>query len=113
MKLWEKQCVFAQNVSALIHEISRANMACTLGEVYRTAEQASIYALQGKGIKNSLHCRKLAIDIQLFTKEGDYLATPKDYEPFGIIWKNLHPLNEWGGDWKTLVDACHFQMKDE
>lgn len=111
MELWEKQSIFSQNVSALIHQISRQNFACTLGEVYRTHEQAEWYAKAGAGIINSLHCKKLAIDISLFEKDGTYLTDKKDYEPFGIFWKQLHPKNKWGGDW-VRADCTHFQMDE-
>lgn len=112
MKLWEKQAIFAQNVSALIHYITKINMMCTLGEVYRTQEQAAWYAERGIGIKNSLHCQKLAIDINLFTKEGDYLTQKDAYEPIGEFWESLHPKNRWGGRFKR-VDCVHFEMLPE
>lgn len=113
MKLFEKQFIFAQNVSALIHEIVKQNYACTLGEVYRTKEQAEWYVKQKMGILNSLHCKKLAIDIQLFDKDGTYLTDNKSYEQFGEFWENLHTANRWGGNFSKMQDSGHFQMNDE
>lgn len=107
MKLSEKQVVFAKNVAALISYIFEQKYSCTLGEAYRTVEQAEIYAKQGKGIKNSQHCKRLAIDINLFSPQGQYLTATQDYKPFGQYWVTLDKENRWGG---TFNDGNHFEM---
>ena len=101
------QFQFTQNVAKLIEHIYDSNFLCTLGEVYRTKEQAEWYAAKGIGIKNSLHCQRLAIDINLFDRNEEYLTDGKAYEQFGIFWENLHPDNVWGGRWKK-GDFGHF-----
>lgn len=108
MKLSEAQQIFALNVSKLIAWIYEKGWACTIGEVYRTPEQALIYEAQGKGIKNSLHCSRLAVDLNLFVS-GVYKVESDAYKELGGFWKTLNPLNRWGGDWKSK-DANHFQM---
>ena len=109
MVLSEKQFIFAKNVGKLIDYIFQEGYFCTLGEVYRTPEQAEIYAKQGKGIKNSLHCKKLAIDINLFSPEKQYLTDLQDYEKLGFYWETLHKNNRWGG---RFHDANHFEFRD-
>lgn len=109
MKLAQQQMVFAANVGKLIQHIFHEGYSCTLGEVLRTEEQASIYAKEGKGIKDSLHCKKLAIDINLFSNTGEYLTQSHEYELFGSFWESLNPLNKWGGRWKR-GDGNHFEM---
>ena len=107
--LSQKQAIFTRNVAKLIDFIFSQGYLCSLGEVYRTAAQAEIYAKEGKGIKDSLHCKRLAIDINLFSADGHYFPDTKDYEPFGQYWETLDPANRWGGRFK---DGNHFQMNE-
>ena len=108
-----EQAIFAQNIGKLIDFIYSKNYSCTLGDAYRTPEQAALYAKQGKGIVDSLHCKRLAIDLNLFDTSLKYLPQGDDYRTFGEYWESLHPQNRWGGRFKTLVDSNHFEMKDE
>lgn len=111
MFLWEKQALFAQNVASLLQFINSKGMHVTLGEAFRTPEQAAIYAKNGKGVVDSLHLKRLAIDLNLLDSKGRYLPTEDPYEPFGEYWETLHHFNRWGGRF-TRGDACHFEMKD-
>ena len=77
------------------------------GEAFRTPEQAELNAQSGAGIKNSLHCQRLAIDLILRTSTGVYLKNTPDYEPLGIYWEKLHPLCCWGG---RFSDGNHFSI---
>ena len=112
MKLWEKQAIFADNVSKLLNYMFACGMKPTLSEAYRTPEQAALNAKDGKGISDSLHCKRLAIDINLLDKDGNYLIDKDDYALFGEFWLALHPFNRWGGDFVHLVDSNHFEMQD-
>lgn len=112
MTLEEKQMIFSKNISALFAKIcSTPGYSFTFGEAYRTPEQAEIYAKEGKGIVNSLHCKRLALDINLFLG-GVYHIDYGDYKIFGEYWKSLHPFNRWGGDFHPLIDSNHFEMQD-
>ncbi len=111
MTLSECQEIFARNVAKLITFIFTKGYSCTLGEAFRTPEQAKIYAQQGKGITNSLHCKRLAIDLQIFDPSNKYLTDTKDYAIFGEYWESLHPYNSWGGHF-ARGDGNHFQMQD-
>ncbi len=116
-KLSEKQAVFARNVAKLIEFIFTQGYSCSLGETYRTQAQALAYSKEGKGIVNSLHCKRLAIDINLFSPEGSYFPDTKDYEPFGKYWEALDPANRWGGNFPKYrpgarADGNHFQMNE-
>lgn len=112
MTLRQKQSLFAKNVAILINHIYDMGYEVTFADAYRSPEAAAFYAKSGKGIANSLHCKRLAIDLNLFNSDGKYLLDKKDYEPFGLYWKSLNPANKWGGDFKTLVDCVHFEMQD-
>lgn len=109
--LWEKQACFTQNIASLLQFINSKGFFVTFGEAYRTPEQAALYAKSGKGIIDSLHIRRLALDLNLFDKDGVYITDYDFYEPFGEYWETLHHLNRWGGRFKR-VDSNHFEMQD-
>lgn len=109
MTLNEKQHIFAMNVSKLLQHVEAQGLTCSIGEIFRTREQAEIYVKQGKGILDSQHCKKLAVDLFLFSN-GKFLQDKKDYYALGEYWKTLHTDNRWGGDFPR-VDSVHFEMK--
>jgi len=102
------QFQFAQHVAKLIEHIYDNNYLCTLGEAYRTKEQAQWYADKGLGIVDSYHCKRLAIDLNLFDRNESYLTNGKPYEQFGIYWESLSHENVWGGRFKRR-DFGHFE----
>ena len=109
-KLLERQMDFADAVGLLLRKVKEMGYRCTLGEGYRTPEQAAIYASNGLGIPNSLHCKRLAIDINLF-KDGKYLGNSEDYEPLGVWWESIG--GSWGGRFKKRPDGNHFSFEWE
>ena len=114
MNLSHEQQEFARQVGQLISHIYEQGYACTLGEALRTQEQADLYAKQGKGIHDSLHCKKLAIDLNLFDLQGNYITNFYDYKKIGVIWESLDAKNRWGGFFVSkydghIVDADHFE----
>ena len=108
--LEKNQAIFTRHVSQLISFVFAQGYECTLGEAFRTQEQAEIYAKNGKGIKNSLHCDRLAIDLNLFSPQGKYLTDTKAYTEMGSYWKALSTANRWGGDFPK-PDGCHFERR--
>ncbi len=111
--LGSEQEIFSANIAKLIEYINKRGYHVTFGEAYRTHEQALIYAHEGLGIKNSLHCERLAMDLNIFAPNGRLLTTVEECEPFGAYWESLHPFNVWGGRWKHRPDSDHYQMTDE
>ena len=116
--LCDEQAIFSHNVSKLLSFIYKQGYKCSLGEAWRSSEQAALYAKEGKGIQDSLHCERLAIDLNLFDDNDTYLHDREDYEIVGTYWESLHKDNEWGGRWapskehpKQTVDMDHFEMK--
>lgn len=109
MNLFEEQSKFAHDVSKLINFILEKEYFVTLGEAFRPQEMADIYSKEHKGIKNSLHCKRLAIDLNIFDHEGNFLTSYEEYEPFGLYFESLDPINRWGGKFKPLVDSDHFE----
>jgi hypothetical protein len=104
-----EQAAFMQDVARLILWAHDSGYDVTGGELHRTAEQALLYAQQGKGIVDSNHTRRLAIDLNLF-RDGKYLTDSKDYAMLGQKWKQMHPQNVWGGDF-SKPDGNHFSRR--
>jgi hypothetical protein len=113
MNLRQKQTMFVINVIQLLEFIFSKGYSVTFGETYRTPEQAKLNAKKGIGIVDSLHCKRLAIDLNLFDPDGNFLTKSSDHEPFGLYWQSLHPDNRWGGLWKKNPDGNHYQMNDD
>jgi hypothetical protein len=100
--LVRKQQQFAKMVGQLIAYIYTTEYAITFGEAWRTEEQAAWNAAKGVGIKNSLHCSRLAIDLNFFDAEGGLVPTP---EIVGEYWESLG--GAWGG---RFADFPHFSL---
>ncbi|QIQ21017.1 M15 family metallopeptidase [Zophobihabitans entericus] len=108
MSLSVKQSKFTLMVAQLILWANEQGYQLTFGEAYRTPEQAKIYAEKGLGIKNSLHCYRLAVDFNLFVN-GVYQTKTEAYRPLGKYWKSLG--GAWGGDFESFPDGNHFSLE--
>lgn len=109
ISLRDKQAAFAVLVAKLILEADRRGYQVTFGEAWRPPEMAEIYAKQGKGIKNSLHTQRLAIDLNLF-RDGVYFGASESYKPLGEWWEQQSTADIeccWGGRF-TTPDGNHF-----
>lgn len=109
MQLGELQRRFTRLVGLLIAHAYDQGYELSVGDAYRDPRLALLNAQQGKGIANSLHSQRLAIDFNLF-KDGQYLPKSEDYRFLGDYWKTLDPDARWGGDFKTLPDGNHFSL---
>lgn len=109
MTLRAKQSLFARLVAALIARAYTLGYEVTLGEAWRTPEQAALNAKKGIGIKNSVHIVRLAIDLNLF-KNGSWLKASEQYQPLGEWWEQQNELCRWGG---RFGDGNHFSFEHE
>ena len=109
MTLGEKQRLFAKMVGELILKAYQLGFEITLGEAYRPPETAKQYALEGRGISNSLHTSRLAIDLNLF-QNGKYLTKSEDYLPLGEYWEAQG--GSWGGRF-SKPDGNHFSLSHD
>lgn len=100
---------FAQAAGRLILKAPEFGYTVTLGEAWRTPQQAQWNAEHGKGISHSLHIERLAIDLNFF-KDGHYIADGSQLANIGAWWKTLGPKYKWGGDFTHLPDANHFSI---
>lgn len=95
-------------LSELLAHIYATGYECTLGEAYRPPETAALYEKQGKGIKNSLHSQRLAVDLNLF-RNGMFLSSTEDHRPLGEWWEKQDPLCRWGGHF-SRPDGNHYEI---
>ncbi|MEX9891300.1 M15 family metallopeptidase [Providencia rettgeri] len=105
MTLSEKQALFTVMIAQLINWADEHGYRLTFGEAYRTPEQAALNAKSGKGIKNSLHTQRLAVDFNLF-KNGVYLTKTSDHQPLGEYWESIG--GTWGG---RFNDGNHYSLE--
>jgi hypothetical protein len=126
LTLGQKQEIFAGLLPQLITRAYELGFRVRLKELLRAPEQAEYNAthcgrckkeeafhahaghdFKAIGIKNSLHCSGLALDLVLFRK-GKPLWASKHYQDLGEYWESLRPeLCRWGG---RFSDGGHFSI---
>ncbi len=112
MTLAQKQQAFAQLVVGLIRHAALLGHAVTLGEAWRSPEEAARLARAGKGIKRSLHCDRLAVDLNLFV-HGQYQPSTEAHRPLGEWWEAQSTpglVCAWGG---RFGDGNHYSIEHE
>lgn len=104
--------LFSRLLSKFILELhDKLNIEVTLGEAYRTIEQAQMNANAGSGITNSLHCIRLATDLNLFFA-GKLLMSIAETESAGALWESYAVTDlrtAWGGRF-SVPDTDHFSV---
>jgi len=93
------QMQFSVDAARLILKAAELGYGVTLGEAYRTPEQALINAQNGTGTANSLHPDRLAIDLNLF-RDGRYITGSEGHRELAAWWKSLGPSHRAGIDFK-------------
>jgi hypothetical protein len=125
LTLGQKQEIFAGLLPQLIVRAYELGFRVRLKELLRAIEQAEYNAthcgrckkeeafhahadhgFKAIGIRDSLHCIGLAIDLVLFRK-GKPLWASKHYRELGEYWESLHELCRWGG---RFGDGMHFSF---
>lgn len=99
MTLREYQNQFAKMLPGLLEKAFTLGFDVSIGEVYRSPEEAIRLSRVGKGSMNSLHCVRLAIDLNLF-KGGVYQTSSEAHRELGEWWESQG--GAWGG---RFVDA--------
>ena len=108
MTLQEKQSRFAQLVASLLSRAVALGYTARLGEAWRSEWEATRLAKSKLGIRRSLHCDRLAIDLVL-DKDGVWLKDTDAYRPLGEWWERQDPECRWGGRF-TRPDGNHFSL---
>lgn len=110
MSLSARQRKFTLYVAKLIQWAYDNGFELTFGEAYRTPEQAKLNAEKGTGIANSLHIKRLAVDLNLFIR-GKYQVETEAHRPLGKYWESLDPKCRWGGRFKR-PDGNHYELTE-
>jgi hypothetical protein len=85
-------------VALLILHAEQLGYEVTLGDAFRGPNVK-------RGLKNSLHRLKLAIDLNLF-RDGRYLKSTQAHKPLGLYWESIG--GTWGGHFD---DGNHYSLK--
>lgn len=110
MTLGQMQRAFTYCIGELIRWAYANGYELTFADAYRDPRLAELNAKQGKGIADSTHCYRLAVDFNLF-KDGVFLTDSESHRPLGEYWKSLHTLARWGGDFKPRPDGNHYSFE--
>ena len=100
MSLGTKQRKFTLMIAKLIEHAYGKGYELTFGDAYRSRHVTY-------GHKNSLHRKRLAIDLNLF-KDGKYLVNTADHQPLGEYWESIG--GTWGG---RFEDGNHYSLEHE
>lgn len=98
MTLGEKQRKFTLMVATLVAWAYDNDYELTFGDAYR--DKRTTY-----GHPESLHRKRLAIDLNLF-KNGKYLVNTDDHKPLGEYWESIG--GTWGG---RFNDGNHYSLE--
>lgn len=112
MTLSQKQAAFTVLIAKLILFAESRGDALTFGNAYRSPEEAKRLAAEGKGIANSLHTQRLAVDFNLF-RGGVFQTASEAFEPLGVWWEAQSGNGLtccWGGRFKK-PDGNHFSVE--
>lgn len=112
MTLREKQSIFVNLVAELIFHAQSLGYALTFGESFRSNEEALRLSKLNKGIKNSLHTSRLAIDLNLF-KNDKWMNKTEDHYILGQWWESQSFADikcVWGG---RFGDGNHYSIEHE
>ena len=113
----DKQANFLIDVARLIFWLSSNGYKATGGELYRTAfQQREFMRLGLSNANHSQHQDKLAIDLNIWI-DGDLMWQVEKNElknkmqPVGDFWESLREGNRWGGNFNSIFDPGHFEVK--
>lgn len=104
--LLESQFLFMRLLPRLIDAAHELGYNVTAGELYRTPEQAAFNAKSHRGISNSLHTQRLAVDLQLFNGSS-YITDAVAYTALAQRWEAMHELCAAG---YHFGDANHYSV---
>lgn len=110
----------------LIAKAAELGIGVTFGDAFRSPDQQYLYFNgltfeKGKLVPtrrrswtyNSMHLKRLAIDLNHFINGGKDLTWRKeDLQELGDYWESLHPKNRWGGNFsRGKTDVPHYEMQ--
>lgn len=95
-----RQSQFSKKAALLILKAHEMGYIVSLGDAFR--DPRCPY-----GSKSSKHRSRLAIDLNLFDRNGNYLSNTEDHKELGEWWEGQGGI--WGG---RFEDGNHYQAPD-
>lgn len=112
LTLGQKQRLFTRLQATFVQHAYAMGYELTDGDAYRDPRlHGAIGVKMGYGHPRSAHKQRLARDWNLF-KDGAFLTSSEDHRPLGDLWKSMHPLCRWGGDF-TSPDGNHYSFEHD
>ena len=105
-----------ERLKAIVSECAaRCLFPFNVSEGVRSVEQQREYVKQGKSrTMNSKHLTGKAVDLYPLTKNRKQVDWSRFEELADLMFqvaKDQDTEIVWGGNWKTLVDKCHFELR--
>lgn len=109
--LLAKQQLFSIMVARLLLEAHGRGYGVTLGDAYRDPRVFGAWgAAKGYGQPSSCHKLRLAIDLNLFDKDGAFLQGTEHHRPLGEWWESQGGC--WGGRF-SQPDGNHYSLEHQ
>lgn len=104
-----KQVQFMRMVPRLIDKAHEMGYLVTIGDGYRDPRAFGPLGVRiAYGHPKSAHKQKMALDLNLFTKDGKYLEKTEDHKALGEWWESQG--GTWGG---RFEDGNHYSLEHE
>ena len=105
-----------ERLKAIVIECAaRCPYPFNVSEGLRTKEQQREYVRQGKSrTMNSKHLTGKAVDLYPLTMNRKQVDWSRFEELADLMFQVARDQDTeivWGGNWKTFVDKCHFELK--
>ena len=101
--------------AVVIECAARCSFPFNVSEGVRTVEQQLEYVKQGKSRnKNSKHLTGKAVDLYPLSMDRKLVDWSRFEELAELMLQVASDQGTeivWGGNWKTFVDKCHFELK--
>jgi len=108
MRLNPKQWRHTRCTAVLLLHMIEAGYHPRMAYAKRSKEEATRL-----GFSDSNHIRYLAVDIDLFDSNGNFLSDTQSHRRFGEFWKTLDSDAVWGGDFPHKPDGNHYSFEHE
>ena len=106
VSLLKQQQSFSRMVPLLLSKAFELGYEVTLGDAYRDPRvHGKVGEQKSYSHPNSFHKVRLAIDINLFTKDGEYLTGTEGHDKLGEYWESIG--GTWGGRFR---DPNHYSL---
>ena len=105
-----------ERLKAIVIECAaRCSFPFNVSEGVRTKEQQLEYVKQGKSRnKNSKHLTGKAVDLYPLSMDRKVVNWSRFEELADLMFQVASDQGTeivWGGNWKTFVDKCHFELR--